>query len=387
MARPRKAQRKTGIEGRGKTFSYRLRVPDSTAPSGFRQVRFGGFLTPEEADKDRLKRKSDIYEKTFVLPTQITVAEYFPECIERHFTFNGKKPQTKADYLLHFSAYILPRIGLLRLDECTSQKLEDLLCDLKANGSKKGTPLAFTTIEKVSVVLGVVFKEAYRKRLIGFNPMSEVRIPRGIGKRVEHLSDGDLQRIRHSWQQSKFAEFFELSLMTGARKGELFALRWDDWNEETRTLSINKTQYELNGRISEGTPKTPQGFREVEVSASQAQRLKVHRARQLELRLKAGSAWQEKGYLFTNEIGEPLLKDSVYYEWKKICKRAGVSLKHLHALRHTHITLLLQQGVQPHIVARRAGDKVITILQTYAHAIREDDSKCAELFDRKMVTL
>lgn len=387
MARPRKPQKLLGIERRGESYSYRLRVPDPAKPQGSKQVRFGGFATPEEADKDRAKRKIELYERRFVLPAQMTVRDFFPESLERHFIYKEIRPQTCADYRLHLTAYILPRIGHLLLQECSTEILESLFIELQKSGSKLGTELSGGVLEKISIVLGIGFKEAHRKRLLGFNPMTEVRIPKGSKKKIAHFSDIELRKLQIAWQKSKFADFFELASVTGARKGELFALRWSDFDEQERTLSISKTLYDLGNERVENSPKSPNSVRKIEVTTSQSQRLKAYKARQTQARLKAGAVWRNDDYLFTDEIGRPLSKDSVYYEWRKICRKAGVGLKHLHALRHTHITALLQAGVQPYVVAQRAGDKVITILTTYAHAIREDDSACAELFERKMASL
>jgi len=387
MARPRKPQKLLGIERRGDTYSYRLRVPDPDKPQGSKQVRFGGFATPEEADKDRALRKIELYEKRFVLPTQMTVADFFPDSLERHYNYREIRPQTRADYATHLRAYILPRIGHLPLQDCSTEILEALFIELQKGGSRLGNELSGGVLEKISIVLGIGFKEAHRKRLISFNPMTEVRVPKGRKKTITHFTDIELKKLRGAWNENKFAAFFELASITGARKGELFALRWSDFDEQERTLSITKTRYELKNEQIENAPKSPNSVRTIEVTASQCQRLKAHKTRQTQARLKAGALWWDGDYLFTDEIGRPLSKDAVYYEWKQVCRKAGLGLKHLHALRHTHITALLQAGVQPHVVAQRAGDKVITILTTYAHAIREDDSKCAELFERKMATL
>jgi integrase len=100
-----------------------------------------------------------------------------------------------------------------------------------------------------------------------------------------------------------------------------------------------------------------------------------------------GSLWKDSDFIFTNEIGEPLKSYQIRHLWKKPCVQSGVKNYHLHALRHTHITSLFRAGIQAYVVARRAGDTVTTILETYAHAIREDDSKCAEAFEGKMVSL
>ena len=111
MARPRKERTFKGVELRGNEFSYRMRVPDPLSPSGMKQVRFGGFATAEEADRDRSKKKLEIYDKNFLLPTNATIAQYFPECLKTHGLVNEIKTQSLNDYFMHLNSYILPKIG------------------------------------------------------------------------------------------------------------------------------------------------------------------------------------------------------------------------------------------------------------------------------------
>jgi integrase len=387
MARPRTGRTFKGIEKRGSSFTYRLRVPDPEKPEEMKQVRFGGFASAEEADRDRMQKKLDIDKRIFVLPTGETIAEFFPECIENHFAFNGKKQQSKDDYFSHLSAYIIPRIGKVALKDCNSLQLERFLLELKKSGSKKGLPLSGSTIEKVGIVLKIGFKKAHRHKLIASNPMLEVQIPKGHEKKIEHIPDEELSKLRSVWLEKPLSAFFELALNTGARKGELLCLRWSDFDSKTNTISISKTTYYSKGIHYENSPKSENSVRKVEITSSQAQSLKAHSVRQAQQRLLMGMNWKDGDYIFTNEIGESLKPAGVHHIWKKISREAGVELHHLHAVRHTHITALLQAGVQAYVVAKRAGDTVGTILKTYAHAIREDDSKCAEVFEGKMVAL
>jgi integrase len=308
--------------------------------------------------------------------------------MEKHFLYNGKKPQTRAIYEHRLKTYILPRIGDLPLQDCSVSILENLLIEVHQKGSRAGKELSRATVEQISIVLGVGFKEAYRQRLIGFNPMAEVRVPKGSRKKVTHLTDIELSSLRKAWLESQFADFIELASVTGARRGEILALRWDDFNEEKRSLSITKTRIRLNGHSMENSPKSPNSVRDIELTASQCQRLKAHKAQQSQHRLKAGKVWNGgEDYIFTDKTGQPLEDFHIAYAWRKICRKAGTGQKHFHALRHTHITALLQAGVQPYVVAQRAGDKVTTVLTSYAHAIREDDSRCAEIFEAKMARL
>ena len=387
MPRPSKKKNYAGIAKRGNFYEYRLRLPDPASASGRRQVRFGGFATEEEADLSRAKLKVSISQRTFALPSNMTVSEFFPDCIQTHFVMNGKKEQSKNDYLLHLRAYILPRLGEVALKDCDSRRLEEFLLELQKTGSKKGLPLSASTMEKVGIVLKIGFKQATKSRLIGFNPMSEVRIPKGSVKKVEHISDKDLIQLRNAWKDYEIFALCEVGLISGMRKGEILALRWSDFDEDSHTFSITKTAYISKGVRYEDSPKSENGFREVEITPKQALLLKSHKAKQAQLRLQAGQNWLQSDYIFTNEIGAPLKPAHLYHWWKKVCVQAGVKRYHFHSIRHTHITSLLQAGVQPYVVAKRAGDTVSTILSTYAHSIRQDDSRCAEVFEGKMVSL
>lgn len=300
---------------------------------------------------------------------------------------NGKKQQSKDDYQTHLRAYILPRIGEWELKDCDSISLERFLLELQKTGKRNGLPLSASTMEKVGIVLKIGFKQANKSRLIGFNPMSEVRIPKGQVKKVEHIPDTDLIQLRNAWGESDIFALCEMGLVTGLRKGELLCLRWSDFNEDTNTFSITKTVYYSQGLRYENSPKSENGFREVEITSKQALLLKSHRAKQAQFRLQAGHHWAQDDFIFTNEIGQPHKPSHLYYWWKKVCISANVQRYHFHSIRHTHITSLLQAGVQPYVVAKRAGDTVSTILSTYAHSIRQDDSRCAEIFEGKMVTL
>lgn len=253
--------------------------------------------------------------------------------------------------------------------------------------SRKGLPLSASTIEKVGIVLKIGFKQAFNHNLISSNPMDNLRIPKGPEKRVEHILDEDLVKIRQKWQELPLAPLFELALNTGARRGKILALRWSDFDSKTNTISISKTSYLSNGVLFENSPKSERSVREIEITQSQSQSLRSHSVRQAEQRLQSGSYWKNNDFIFTNEIGEPLKAAYLYHVWKKVLMASNAGHHPFHAIRHTHITSLLQAGVPAYVVARRAGDTVGTILNTYAHAVKQDDSHCAEVFEGKMVAL
>ena len=96
--------------------------------------------------------------------------------------------------------------------------------------------------------------------------------------------------------------------------------------------------------------------------------LREHRKRQLEERLRAGSLWNETGYIFATEFGEPIYYGTPTQLFTKIKNRVNLPEQRFHDLRHFHATQLLKAGTPLHIVAHRLGhrDPMVTA-KTYAH--------------------
>lgn len=72
--------------------------------------------------------------------------------------------------------------------------------------------------------------------------------------------------------------------------------------------------------------------------------LKRHRTKQNEMRLKAGEAWKDEGFVFCNEYGEHLSPNTVYHNYKRIVAKLGIPERRLHDLRHSYAVASLVSG-------------------------------------------
>lgn len=99
--------------------------------------------------------------------------------------------------------------------------------------------------------------------------------------------------------------------------------------------------------------------------------LRTHRKRQLEERLKLGTAWNNFDLVFPSEIGTPLNPPNVTRAFKKILGKAKIRTSiRLYDLRHTTATLLLQAGINPKVVSERLGHATIVLtLDVYSHVL------------------
>ena len=86
--------------------------------------------------------------------------------------------------------------------------------------------------------------------------------------------------------------------------------------------------------------------------------------------------------VFSNPDGTPLRPNSITRRFKKLADSIGFNGVRLHDLRHTHATLMLQQGIHPKIVSERLGHSTVAItLDTYSHVLPGLQEAAAQRFD------
>ena len=113
-------------------------------------------------------------------------------------------------------------------------------------------------------------------------------------------------------------------------------------------------------------PKTERSRRSVDLDARTVALLREHRRLQLEERLRAGSAWAQGDWAFTNELGEPLNPNWVGRRFSTLASAAGLPSITMRQFRHSHATALLAAGEHPKIVQERLGHSTISTLDTYS---------------------
>ena len=139
--------------------------------------------------------------------------------------------------------------------------------------------------------------------------------------------------------------------------------------------------------VVESEPKTSRGRRKVILPSFVIEVLKQHHSRQLEARLKVGSAWEETNFVFTNGHGGFLEPSQLHTMFRSLLKDAGLPQIRFHDLRHSAATILLSIGVHPKVVQELLGHGNISItLDTYSHVLlsmqQEAMDKLNDLFGR-----
>jgi len=195
-----------------------------------------------------------------------------------------------------------------------------------------------------------------------------VRRPTVEQRQPTTWTDLEAREFLATTKDDRLTALWALALTRGLRRGELCGLRWSAIDLPGGTLQVVHTLVMVDGKPQTSSPKTRAGVRSVPLDASLVSFLTAQRKVQAAERLKAGEAWQDGGYVFTDELGKPYSPDFVSKRFEDLVEVSGLPRIRLHDLRHTACSLMLAAGVQPKVVQELAGHSNISItLGIYGH--------------------
>lgn len=245
-------------------------------------------------------------------------------------------------------------------------------------------PLSPKTVRNIAGVVSTVFSRAIRWGLVTNNPVeqSEPPIPR---KRKGAALTPAQQRLLIDDASGCWClpAFLELSAATGARRGELLALRWMDCADGAVFISRSLSQTKKGLEFKDTKTEEP---RPVVLPESAIVALANHRRQQDVFRLQFGPDYRtDLDLIFSEPDGNPLKPDSIsssvsaLFTRLKLPKPKGASL---HMLRHSHGSHLLASGMELTAVSERLGHSSPYVTATvYSHAISGRDKEAARKWD------
>jgi integrase len=154
--------------------------------------------------------------------------------------------------------------------------------------------------------------------------------------------------------------------MYGMRRSEVLGLRWSAVDLDTGTLSVRRGRVAVGGQAVEGAPKSRRSRRDLPLPADVVAALRVLRQRQRAEALALGIGWSDNRLVAVHEDGTPLRPEFYTDEFQRLRTGAGLRRIRLHGLRNTSVSLMLDRGHPPHIVAAWHGHDPAVALSIYA---------------------
>jgi len=230
------------------------------------------------------------------------------------------KLSTRRGYAQVLRKYLIPYFGEQKLAEINRQTVQAFVASLSAR-------LAPQTVRLAKALLSKVFSTAVEWGYIHENPATGVRLPTRITHR-ERIALIPVQvRLLADALPEPYKSMVLIAVLTGMRRGELFALRWGAVDFERKLTSVRESVYD--GQFN--SPKTRSSVRTIAMGEALEGIL---------LSLRGTSAVPE-ALVFASRKGTPLRPENVL---KRVihpaCEQLGLPKVGWHDLRHTSATLL-----------------------------------------------
>lgn len=332
-----------------------------------------GFTTKRGAREwiDRLK-KSKI-EGTLSDPNGITFSAYAKHFIDHQHGLEHKR-KTIEGYESILSYHLLPYFKNKRIRSITTIDVNIFFDSLAKEG------VAVKTKRNIRNVLNGIMVLAVQENVIGFNPLTKIPVFRETKKENRRALTGEeVRQLLHAldayYEKKKnyknvnmlIYPYVYLAIYTGARRGELCALTWDDIDVEKGTVSINKS---INEHLDIEVPKTTNAYRVNVIPKDVMAKL---------LPFKDSKC----NKVFHTCTGEYIKPSNIARAFRNILKFSALPHICLHELRHTHATLALQAGVPITDISKQLGHASIsTTLDFYSHASNESSENVVKGFSK-----
>ena len=170
--------------------------------------------------------------------------------------------------------------------------------------------------------------------------------------------------------------FFCIAYMTGMRKGEINALKWSDIEGNIIHIRRSVSQKIKGDKVTETPPKNRSSYRDLQMPLPLIEVLKEHKARQ-----QKDPRWSED-YRVCGGI-KCLSDTSLSNKNIQFAKAAGLHTIRIHDFRHSHASLLVNNGINIQEVARRLGHSNVQITwNTYSHLYPREEERAVSILDK-----
>ena len=320
----------------------------------------------------------------YVKPGSSTVGAYLQRWLEdyahthvRATTLEGYRARAK---------HLISGLGGIRLSELRPDHLQAYYSAKLQNGRRDGQGLAPATLIKHHNLLREALSHAVKWGLLARNVADAVDPPRGQRKEMQALTSTNLHRVLNACEGTAWHPIFHTLAWTGLRRSELLGLRWKDVDLLLATLRVSQVLHQLNdGRFVYQEPKTVKGRRTIALSPSSCIELRQHRESQERDANLLGTPLTDDSLVFGHPGGSPRSPSTLTLAFRRLTRRLGFTGVRLHDLRHTHATLMMEQGVNPKVVSERLGHaSVVITLDTYSHVLPNMQEDAVARFESAM---
>ena len=314
---------------------------------------------------------------------KMTVRELYDEYIEvkkyevRQSTFEKSNRELRM--------YVLPYLGNERIDKLNSKILQQWKIEI----DKK--PLSITTKKNKYKTLRALLNYAVKMEYLSKNPLLTVGNFKDVyfkptDEKIHYYTEAQFTKYIKAAEEYASSHdtltewgyyvFFYIAYFTGMRKGEINALKWSDIDDNIIHIRRSVSQKTKGNSILETPPKNKSSMRDLQMPLPLKSVLEKHKSRQM----------QTEDFNINYRVcgGIKCLSDTAIDMHNRIySKNAGIDRIRVHDFRHSHASLLCNEGINIQEIARRLGHSDIqTTWNTYAHLYPREEERAIAILNK-----
>ena len=287
-------------------------------------------------------------------------------CLEwlRHVQFEVKE-STYAYYVFQVERHMIPHFDKMGLRQINDSTIEEFIREKSLHGrlDKKGG-LSAKTVHGLSVILSQIMAYAKGKGYTTFDCDIVTKEPKT--KKLDILSSDEHQQLVQGIMLRLNTETlgFLIALYTGARIGELCALKWQDIDLNDEVIYITKTLQRIKNaekigaktKIIIGEPKSNHSYREIPIPP-------------FLLAILTQMRKTNNTYILTGQSSKHFEPRTYQAKFKQYLKTFGIRDIKFHALRHTFATRAVADGFELKSLSEILGHATASFtLEKYVHS-------------------
>lgn len=359
----------------------RYRVIHNYTDANGKRVKIERLVWGRAEAQDVERQLKNEYSNKQTVVSRMKIEDLFEKYKEYHANETKQSSHEKAIRTLE--TYVLPMMKDYKLSKLSKERLMEWKNDISA---KK---LSITTKKNIYKVFNAMLNFAVKLDYIPKNQLAALgtfkdanRIDNPVEKLHYYTAEQFVKFIAVAKERAKTVEdwgyyvFFAIAFYTGARKGEINALKWSDIDGNILHIRRSITQ-KLKGGDVETPPKNKSSIRDIQIPLPLLEILTEHKNRQ-----------QAATSLFTNDLrvcgGERPLRDSTVDKRNRtFAEKANLPRIKIHDFRHSHASLLVNEGINIQEIARRLGHSDIKMtLNTYAHLYPREEERAVKILNQ-----